>query len=107
DLAGEHLVEHAAERVDVGPPVDRRGLDLLGGDVVGGADPRAGPGQAAGRAEPLGEPGVGQVDVASFALAAEQDVGRLDVAVHQPAVVRRVEGGSDRGGDALDLVEIQ
>ena len=42
-----------------------------------------------------------------LALAAQQDVGRLDVAMHQPALVRRIERRRDRGGDALDLVDIQ
>ena len=77
-------------------PSTGAGLDLLGRDVVGGADPGAGARQAAGRAEPLGEPEVGQVDVLVVALAAEQDVGRLDVAVHQPALVRGVERRRDR-----------
>ncbi len=102
DAAGEHLVEHAAERVDVRAPVDGAGLDLLGRHVVGGADPGARAGQTAGRAEALGQPEVGEVDVLVLALAADQDVGRLDVAVHQPALVRGVERRADRGGDARD-----
>ena len=35
-LPGETLVEHAAERVDIGTPVDLTG-DLLGCDVIDGA----------------------------------------------------------------------
>ena len=107
NAAGEHLVEHAAERVDVGPPVDRPGLDLLGRDVVRGPDPGAGAGQAAGRPEPLGEPEVGQVDVLVLALAADQDVGRLDVAVHEPAVVSGVECAGDRGDHTPDLIHAE
>ena len=42
-----------------------------------------------------------------LALAAEQDVGRLDVAMHQAALVRGVERRGDRGGDALDRVEVE
>ena len=42
DLAGQHLVQDAAERVDVRAPVDRVALDLLRGDVVGRPDPGAG-----------------------------------------------------------------
>ena len=37
-LAGQALVEQAAERVDVGAAVDLLAADLLGGDVVGGAE---------------------------------------------------------------------
>ena len=33
-LAGQALVQHAAERVDVGARVDRLAADLLGRDVV-------------------------------------------------------------------------
>ena len=36
-LPDKALVEHAAERVDVRPPVDLLPRDLLGGDVVDGA----------------------------------------------------------------------
>jgi hypothetical protein len=38
---------------------------------------------------------------------ADQDVGRLDVAMHQAALVRGVERGRNRGGDSLDLVHVQ
>jgi hypothetical protein len=36
-LPDEALVEDAAERIDVRPPVDLLARDLLGGDVVDGA----------------------------------------------------------------------
>ena len=36
--AGEHLVEHDAERVHVGAAVEREALRLLGREVGGGAD---------------------------------------------------------------------
>ena len=85
DLAGEHLVQHAAQGVDIGAAVDRRGLDLLGRDVVRRADPCAGARQAADRPEPLGQPEVGEVDLLVVALAADQDVRRLDVAMHEAA----------------------
>ena len=49
-VPGEHLVEHAAERVDVGAPVDRIAGDLLGRHVLG----RAEDGEAAQRALLLG-----------------------------------------------------
>ena len=37
-LAGQALVEHAAERVDVRAAVDRRAVELLGREVGGRAD---------------------------------------------------------------------
>ena len=106
-LPGEHLVEHAAQRVDVGAAIDRPGPDLLGRDVVRRADPGAGARQAALRPEPLGEAEVGQVDVLVLACAAEQDVGRLDVAMHQAALVCGVECRGHRRHDALHAVEAE
>ena len=82
-------------------------LDLLGGDVVGGADPRAGARQAAGGPEPLRQPEVGEVDVLVVALAADEDVGGLDVAMHQAALVRGVERGGHRRDDAQHALEGQ
>ena len=91
DLAGQHLVQHATERVDVRATVDRVALDLLGGDVVGRPHPEAGPGQPSGRPRTLGQPEVGQVRVRLRGLVGDQDVRRLDVAVDQSARVRGVE----------------
>ena len=107
DAPREHLVEHAAERIDVSASIHRPTLDLLRRDVVCGSDPGAGPGQAPGRSQLLGEPEVGQVDLLVRALSGDQDVGRLDVAVHQSALVRRVEGRRHRAHDALDPVETE
>ena len=107
DAPREHLVEHAAERVDVSASVHGPTLDLLRRDVVRGPDPGAGPGEAPRRSELLGEPEVGQVDLLAGALSADQDVGRLDVAVHQSALVRRFEGRRHRAHHPLDPVEIE
>ena len=65
DLAGQHLVEDAAQRVDVRAPVDRVALDLLGGDVVGRPHPEARSRQPSRRPGTLGQPEVGQVRRAS------------------------------------------
>ena len=99
DLAGQHLVQDATQRVDVRATVDRVALDLLGGDVVGRPHPEAGPRQASGRARALGQPEVGQVRVGLRGLVGDQDVRRLDVAVHQSARVRGVERAGDLGQD--------
>ena len=92
---GDGLEQHAPERVDVGPPVDLVAADLLGRAVLDRAHELAGLGQACVDLAPLDQPEVRQVRVA---LAVEQDVARLDVTMHEPTGVRRVE----RGGDLRD-----
>ncbi len=54
--ARQALEENAAERVDVGAAVDLAALDLLGRDVVDGADEASVGRQAAGRRQVSGEP---------------------------------------------------
>ena len=87
-LPDEALVEHAAERVDVGSRVHREALDLLGGRVVDGAEEEAGSGKAL-RGRVLDHAEVGQVDPLGW--LCDQDVGGLDVAMNQVAIVRGVE----------------
>ena len=94
DRAGQHLVEHRAERVDVGAGARRLAADLLGRGVVDAAHEQAGLGHPARAGVPR-EPEVGQVDVI---LGRDQHVGGLDVAVHEAARV----GGVERGGDLAD-----
>jgi hypothetical protein len=58
------------------------------------------------RGDVLGQPEVGEVRVLA---GAEQDVGRLDVAVHDPARVRRVERARDlrddvRGASGVEVL---
>ena len=60
DLAGERLVEHAAERVDVGARVDRAFLELLGRGVVERPDHAPGLGDLRRRAQVLHQAEVGQ-----------------------------------------------
>ena len=85
DLAGEHLVEHDAERVEVGLPGDGLPERLLGGDVVGRAEHAPGDRQAF-----LGErAGDAEVGDLGAAFLADQDVLRLDVAVHDHGVRAR------------------
>ena len=62
-VAGERVVEDAAERVDVGARVDALAADLLRRDVVERADPVARASSRRRRERVLGEPEVGQVDV--------------------------------------------
>ncbi len=104
--AGQQLVEHGGEGVDVDGGARLQALDDLGGEVVGGADDPGGPGAAGGVDQP-GHPEVGQLGPRRAAGPGgggqvEQDVLRLDVAVHDSG---RVRGGQavgdvrdDRGG---------
>src|SRR5207253_7930439 len=91
NLRGQQLVQQTAERVDVDARVDRLAGDLLRRDVVEGADEAAGLGQARLGGDVAGDAEVGDVGVLGTLLAAEQDVGRLDVAVDQSGGVDRVE----------------
>ena len=97
-LAAEALVEHAAERVEVGAAVDRLALELLGGGVLERADEEARLRQTR-RGHLLRDPEVAQVD--ALRRLRDEDVRRLDVPVDEPAVVRRVE----RARDLLQQVE--
>ena len=102
-LPDEALVEHAAERVDVRPPVDLLARDLLGRDVVGRAH------EVAVVADPglLGDPPrdaeVGQVDVVGAVrprARVEEHVRGLHVAVHETARMCGVERARDLRDDA-------
>ena len=68
----------------------RCALQLLGRGEVGGAEPLAGLGQLLLGAQQPGEAEVAEVGVV---VAGDQDVGGLDVAVHEPGGVRGVERG--------------
>jgi hypothetical protein len=50
DSAGEHVKQHAPERVDVGAAVDVGTTGLLGRDVVDRAERRPGPGRCSASA---------------------------------------------------------
>ena len=93
---GEQLVHHHAQGVEVGAAVGGEALGLLGAEVGGGADDRPGASQLVGVVPGPGDAEVGDLD---GALGGEQHVGRLDVAVHQAAVVGGAQGGGDAGPD--------
>ena len=85
-LTDEHFVEHAPEAVDVAPSVERSAAGgLLRAHVRRRADrhPRDGEHAPARRADRPSDPEVADHRVAGF----EQDVLRLDVAVHKPVAV--------------------
>ena len=99
DIAGQHLVEDDAERVDVGPRVGLLAHRLLGGDVVGGAEHPTGSGQAVDL-ERAGDSEVGDLGPP---VGVDQHVLRLDVAVDQPRLVsaRKAAADLDRVGGRL------
>jgi len=95
----EQLQEREPEGVDVARGRHRLAPDLLGGQICGGADDAAGAGQpqvavAARDAE------VGQVGVA---VRVQEDVGGLQVPMHDPVTVDVLQGCRDLGGDRADV----
>ena len=92
-LAREHLVGQAARGVEVGALVDRAALDHLGGHVG------ERPADAACAAGVLHQAEVHQLD---GAVEPHADVGRLEVAVHQAALVDVAEGEQELAEDVLE-----
>ena len=89
-LAGEHLIEHRAQRVDVAALVAALALHLLGRDVVGRAQRRREP-------HLRDAPRIllqcdAEVDDLDAVAVAHHDVLRLQVAVHHAVLVQIVEG---------------
>ena len=110
--AGEHLVEHAAERPQVGAAVDAPPASLLGAHVAGRAQHSAGDRHAPAQRGRLGrvrlarglehgrEP---EVEHAHAAVGRDLDVRGLQVAVHDALVVRRRERARDLARHAQRL----
>ena len=91
----EDLVEHHGQRVDVGAPVDRRALELLGRHVGQRAQRGARLGERAPARRALAEPHDAEVDEVHEVPSVRrghQDVARLDVAVDEVVRVGVVEG---------------
>ena len=105
-LAGAELVENAAQAEQVGPAVDLVAPGLLRRHVGGRADDHA---QLRQPFVPLGR--LGQAEIEDFHPAAgggvQPDVGRLDVAVDQPVLVRRRQPPGDFPAQFQDLVHRQ
>ncbi len=118
--AAEHLVEDAAEGPDVGAAIGALAARLLGAHVGGGAEEDAGAGALLGESGRMGEVGwralaglgrerLGEAEVEHLhrAVAGELDVGGLQVAVDDTALVGVLEGLGDLAGDRQRLVERQ
>ena len=103
-LAGEHLVHHAAETVDIGPAVEPGATHrLLRTHVSHGAHRQSRLGQAVlvRRIRRQGDPEVRHHRLASE----EQDVLRLDVPVHHAVGMGEVERLGDAPADTYGLVQ--
>ena len=96
DLAREHLVQHHTERVEIGARVDGRPACLLRREVLRRADDRA-------HLRHLGRAGPRDAEVRHLqpAVAADDDVVRLDVAVNDPVAV----GERERAQDLARIVD--
>ena len=89
--AGQQRVQHAADRVEIAPLCHRFAFGLFGRHVVDRADHATVRCHLAG-AEQLRDAEVGQLHEP---FARDQQVGRLDVAVDDPAVVRQFQTDGD------------
>ena len=114
--AGEHFEEHAAERPDIGPAVQRLAPRLLRAHVGRRAehgplvDARSG---QVRRHREVGMRGAfphfrqPEVEHLDHAVTGGLDIRRLDVAMNNPLLVRRLEGFGDLTRDGHRLVERQ
>lgn len=105
-LAGEEFVEDDAEGVDIGADVDEVGVaaGLFGGHVREGSHELAGDGDegVGGFGDLLGEAKVEDADVAGVV---DEDVGGLEIAVHDALLVGVVDGFADDGEEGEGLLE--
>ena len=98
-LAGHQLIKHDPEAVDVAPTVGPMAVaaGLLGRDVGGRAEDLAL--QRQGALVPA-SPGQAEVGDVGAAVAVDQDVRRLEVAVDDPSPMGVVDGPGDRQDQA-------
>ena len=114
--AGEHFEEHAAERPDVCPAVDRLAPRLLRAHVGRRAEHGPLVDARSGQVRRYREVGMRgafphfrqpEVEHLDHAVASDLDIRRLDVAMNNPLLVRGFEGFSDLTRDGHRLVDRQ
>lgn len=99
--ARQQFVQDRSQSMDVdgGTQRLRPGLGLLGGHVAGRPDRGAGPGEVGLAIQPPGQPEIADL---GRAVGGEEDIGRFQVAMHDPAPVGRLDrfgqGRQQRGG---------
>ena len=96
--AGEHLVQHAAEGVQVDGGGHGVLAGLLGCHVPGGTDGHVGTGHATA-VHVVEDEADAEVQDLHHAVGGEHHVGRLEVPVHHPSPVRGVEAPRDLRAD--------
>ncbi len=97
--AGEHLVQHDAQGVHVGAAVEREALGLLGREVGGGAEHRAGLGEWFTHVHARDA----EVGDLHLPLRRDEHVARLHVAVHDTVRVRERQGVGDLGRETRGI----
>lgn len=99
-LTGEQVEGRGGQRVLVGPPVEFTAHQLLRCGIRHRADGHVGGGEPADVVDPAGDAEVRQQNsLLTGAGAGQQDVGGLDIAVQQAALMGVVEGVCDRPHD--------
>ena len=108
--AGRHLVQHDAQREDVGPRIERFGFDLFGRHVRHRAQDRARLRERAARLVRvdaswlrLGGPGQAEVQHLDASIVRDHDVGGLEVAVSEVLPMRRRKCIGQRDRDVEEL----
>ena len=101
--AGDHLVQHGTERVEVGHGVRVLAERLLRRHVRRGADDQPRLRDAA----PVHAEGEAEVAELRHAVLGEEDVGGLQVAVHDAARVRVLERLGDAARDPQRRLEVE
>ncbi len=105
DGAREHLVEDDADGVEVGPRVDGAAERLLGGEVLHRPDEPLG--LRGARVAPFPVPGEAEVAELHRAVAAEEDVRGLHVAVNDAEAVEVGEGAEDLAGEPDGFLRLE
>jgi hypothetical protein len=110
--AGRHLVEHHAEREEIGAGIGRQHAQLFGRHVGKGADRQSLLGEGGLGMEAHGVGGLvlaelGETEVEDLhpAVAVDHDVAGFEIAMLDPLGVRRSQGIGERHGDPQEFPE--